>query len=86
MWARDAGGWRLTTPEAAVQRWRCPARSTGREAATRCCVSAPSNLLNRSVTEGPQNCIDARLIASPLCLEPFEHILIHAQRNGCFGR
>ena len=43
-------------------------------------------LLNRSVTEGPQNCIDARLIASPLCLEPFEHILIHAQRNGCFGR
>ena len=66
--------------------WRCPARSKRREAATCCCVSATSNLLNRSVTEGPQNCIDARLIASPLCLEPFEHILIHAQRNGCFGR
>ena len=45
-----------------------------------------STKLNRSITKRPQHCIYARLIASPLGLEPFEHILIHSQRNGCFGR
>jgi len=38
--------------------------------------SGAINQLNRSVTKRPQNCIYTRLIASPLCLEPFEHILI----------
>ena len=61
------------------QRWRCPARSIRREVAFCSCVSVTSNLLNRSVTERPQNGIDARLIASTLRLEPFEHILIHSQ-------
>ena len=41
---------------------------------------------NRRITKRPQYGIDARLIASSLGLEPFEHILIHSQRNGCFGR
>jgi hypothetical protein len=34
------------------------------------------NQLNRSVAERPQDCIDARLIAGPLCLKPFENIMI----------
>ena len=41
---------------------------------------------NRRITKRPQHGIDARLIASPLGLEPLEHILIHSQRNRCFGR
>ena len=41
---------------------------------------------NRSITKRPQYGIDARLITSPLGLEPLKHILIHAKRNGCFGR
>ena len=68
-----------------IQRWRCPARSKRREAATCCCASVTSNQLNRSVTERPQDCIDARLIAGTLRLEPFEYILIHSQRNRCLG-
>ena len=42
--------------------------------------------LNRSVTESPQNSVDARLVAGSLRLKPFENILIDSQRNRRLGR
>jgi hypothetical protein len=49
-------------------------------------VSATRSLLNRGISERSQDCVDSRLIASPLCLKPIKHILIHSQRNRCLGR
>ena len=42
-------------------------------------LSRCSHLLIRCVTKSPQHGVDSGLIARALCLEPFKHILIHAQ-------
>ena len=42
-------------------------------------------LLDRCVTEGPENRIDPGLIARTLGLEPLQHILVYTKRNCGLG-
>src|SRR4051794_15400205 len=41
---------------------------------------------DRGIPEGPENHVDAGLVAGPLRLEPIEHVLIDTQRDRSFGR